>query len=165
MTPGTKSREKRISVKSLSAKTIRSPHPSYTTKTPGSTSISKFFVYKTFPLSLFSQLNTAVKMAFTEFVVPTLRTDPETEATFINELAPFLVKILDTHATPPKLKQFGKIILENGKDTSGDFRLVVGLGSSLPLPSPSPSYSLRDHLPLCFTIIPLPPSAVAVIST
>jgi hypothetical protein len=85
-------------------------------------------------------------MAFTEFVVPTLKTDPETEATFTSELAPFLIKILDTHATPPKLKHFGKILLENGNDTSGDSRLVVGLGSSLPLPSPSPSHSLRHHL-------------------
>jgi hypothetical protein len=96
-------------------------------------------------------------MAFTEFVIPTLKTDPGTEASFMSELAPFLVQILDTHATPPKLKYFGKILLENGNDVSGDFRLVVGLGSSLPLLSPSPFYSLPRHLPLCFTVIPFPP--------
>ncbi|RKK77661.1 hypothetical protein BFJ68_g17075 [Fusarium oxysporum] len=66
-------------------------------------------------------------MAFTEFVVPTLKTDPVTEATFTTELAPFLINILDTHATPPKFKYFGKILLENGNDVSGDFRLCVGL--------------------------------------
>jgi hypothetical protein len=75
-------------------------------------------------------------MAFTEFVVPTLKTDPVTEATFTTELAPFLINILDTHATPPKFKYFGKILLENGNYVSGDFRLCVGLGSSFPLPSP-----------------------------
>lgn len=68
-------------------------------------------------------------MAFTEFVVPTLKTDPETEAAFMSELAPFLIEILETHVTPPKHKYFGKILLENGKDVSGDFRLVVGLGT------------------------------------
>ncbi|RYP38469.1 hypothetical protein DL767_002585 [Monosporascus sp. MG133] len=66
-------------------------------------------------------------MAFTEFVVPTLKTDPVTEATFTTEIAPFLIHILDTHATPPKFKYFGKILLENGKDVSGDFRLCVGV--------------------------------------
>ncbi|KAJ5426817.1 hypothetical protein N7465_001887 [Penicillium sp. CMV-2018d] len=66
-------------------------------------------------------------MAFTEFVVPTLKTDPATEATFTTEIAPYLIKILDTHATPPKFKYFGKILLENGNDVSGDFRLCVGL--------------------------------------
>ncbi|KAJ5192201.1 hypothetical protein N7449_008343 [Penicillium cf. viridicatum] len=66
-------------------------------------------------------------MAFTEFVVPTLKTDPATEATFTTEIAPHLIKILDTHATPPKFKYFGKILLENGNDVSGDFRLCVGL--------------------------------------
>jgi hypothetical protein len=75
-------------------------------------------------------------MAFTEFVVPTLKTDPVTEAAFTTEIAPFLLKILDTHDTPPKYKYFGKILLENGNDVSGDFRLCVGLGSSCPLPSP-----------------------------
>jgi hypothetical protein len=95
-------------------------------------------------------------MAFTEFVIPTLKTDPETEASFMSELAPFLIQILDTHATPPKLKYFGKILLENGNDVSGDFRLVLGLGSSLPLPSPSSFYSLHHYLPLCFTVIPFP---------
>ena len=69
-------------------------------------------------------------MAFTEFVVPTLKTDHETEALFMSELAPFLVQILDTHTTPPTSKDFGKILLENGNDVSGDFRLVMGLGSS-----------------------------------
>ena len=68
-------------------------------------------------------------MAFTEFVVPTLKTDPETEATFMSELAPFLIEILETHVTPPKHKYFGKILLENGNDVSGDFRLVMGLGT------------------------------------
>ena len=67
-------------------------------------------------------------MAFTEFVVPTLKTDPVTEATFMSELAPFLIEILETHVTPPKQKYFGKILLENGNDVSGDFRLVMGLG-------------------------------------
>ncbi|KAH6856902.1 hypothetical protein B0I37DRAFT_412793 [Chaetomium sp. MPI-CAGE-AT-0009] len=66
-------------------------------------------------------------MAFTEFVIPTLKTDPATEATFTTEIAPFLINILDTHATPPKSKHFGKILLENGNDVSGDFRLGVGL--------------------------------------
>ncbi|OGE47180.1 hypothetical protein PENARI_c057G01523 [Penicillium arizonense] len=66
-------------------------------------------------------------MAFTEFVVPTLKTDPVTEATFTTEIAPFLITILDTHVTPPKFKYFGKILLENGNDVSGDFRLCVGL--------------------------------------
>jgi hypothetical protein len=69
-------------------------------------------------------------MAFSEFVVPTLKTDHETEALFMSELAPFLLHILDTHVPPPKLKCFGKILLENGNDVSGDFRLVMGLGSS-----------------------------------
>jgi hypothetical protein len=93
-------------------------------------------------------------MAFTEFVVPTLKTDPETEATFMSELAPFLINILETHVTPPKFKYFGKILTENGNDVSGDFRLVVGLGSSLPLPSPS--YSLSHHHLLCSTVISFP---------
>lgn len=88
-----------------------------------------------------SQLNTTAKMPFTELVVPTLKTDPVTEATFTTEIAPFLITILDTHATPPKLKYFEKILLENGKDVSGDFRLCVGLGSSFPLPSPFLSLS------------------------
>ncbi|KAJ5202567.1 hypothetical protein N7449_004646 [Penicillium cf. viridicatum] len=66
-------------------------------------------------------------MPFTEFVVPTLKKDPATEATFTTEIAPLLIKILDTHATPPKAKYFGKILLENGNDVSGDFRLCVGL--------------------------------------
>ncbi|OQE22851.1 hypothetical protein PENFLA_c012G05203 [Penicillium flavigenum] len=66
-------------------------------------------------------------MPFTELVVPTLKTDPVTEATFTTEVAPFLITILDTHATPPKSKYFGKILLENGNDVSGDFRLCVGL--------------------------------------
>ncbi|RGP64315.1 hypothetical protein FSPOR_8135 [Fusarium sporotrichioides] len=66
-------------------------------------------------------------MAITELVVPTLKTDPVTQATFINEVAPFLIKSLDTHANPPKSKHFGKILLENGNDVSGDFRLGVGL--------------------------------------
>jgi hypothetical protein len=77
-------------------------------------------------------------MAFSEFVVPTLKTDPETEATFMKELAPFLIEILETHATPPKHKYFGKILVENGNDVSGDFRLVMGLGSSLLLLFPPP---------------------------
>jgi hypothetical protein len=71
-------------------------------------------------------------MAFTEFVVPTLKTDPVTEATFTKEIAPYLINILDTHANPPKFKYFGKILFENGNDVSGDFRLVVGVGTSLP---------------------------------
>jgi hypothetical protein len=75
-------------------------------------------------------------MAFTEFVVPTLKTDPETEATFTAEIAPFLINILDTHATPPKVKYFGKILLENGNDVSGSFRLCVGLGTSFPFALP-----------------------------
>ncbi|RII05597.1 hypothetical protein CUC08_Gglean010092 [Alternaria sp. MG1] len=66
-------------------------------------------------------------MAFTEFVIPTLKTDPATEAAFTNKIGPFLVEILDKHATPPKHKYFGKILLENGNDVSGDFRLAVGL--------------------------------------
>ncbi|KUM65352.1 hypothetical protein ACN42_g1731 [Penicillium freii] len=66
-------------------------------------------------------------MAFTEFVIPTLKTDPATEATFTTEIAPYLIKILDTHATPPKFKYFRKILLENGNNVSGDFRLCVGL--------------------------------------
>ncbi|KAK6213155.1 hypothetical protein QIS74_09157 [Colletotrichum tabaci] len=66
-------------------------------------------------------------MAFTEFVIPTLKTDPETEATFTTEIAPFLIKILDTHANPPTHKYFGKILLENGNDVSGSFRLCVGV--------------------------------------
>ncbi|KAI5364478.1 hypothetical protein J4E82_011407 [Alternaria postmessia] len=66
-------------------------------------------------------------MAFTEFVIPTLKTDPATEAVFTNKIGPFLVEILDKHATPPKHKYFGKILLENGNDVSGDFRLAVGL--------------------------------------
>ncbi|KAJ4982538.1 short chain dehydrogenase reductase [Stagonosporopsis vannaccii] len=68
-----------------------------------------------------------VTMPFTEFVVPTLKTDPETEKTFMSELAPFLIHILDTHANAPKFKCFGKILVENGKDVSGEFRLVVGV--------------------------------------
>jgi hypothetical protein len=87
------------------------------------------------------QLNTTAKMPFTEFVVPTLKTDPVTEATFTTEIAPILITILDTHATPPKSKHFGKILLENGNDVSGDFRLCVGLGSSFSLPSPFLSLS------------------------
>jgi len=77
-------------------------------------------------------------MAFTEFVIPTLKTDPETEATFMKELAPFLIEILQTHDNPPKYKYFGKILVENGNDVSGEFRLVMGLGSSLLLSFPSP---------------------------
>jgi hypothetical protein len=73
-------------------------------------------------------------MAFTEFVIPTLKTDPATEAAFTTEIAPFLIDILDKHPTPPKFKYFGKILLENGNDVSGDFRLCVGLGSSSPFP-------------------------------
>lgn len=97
------------------------------------------------PYPSISQLNTTGKMAFTEFVVPTLKTDPVTEAIFTTEIAPFLINILDTHPTPPKFKYFGKILLENGNDVSGDFRLCVGLGSSFPLPSaiPFPPLSVR----------------------
>lgn len=101
-------------------------------------------------------------MAFTEFVVPTLKTDPATEATFTTEIAPLLIKILDTHATPPKAKYFGKILLENGNDVSGDFRLCVGLGSSFPLPScflslSSFLFSYCHHVRPRPTIIPFPP--------
>jgi hypothetical protein len=92
-------------------------------------------------------------MAFTEFVVPTLKTDPETEAKFMSELAPFLIEILGTHVTPPKHKFFGKILLENGNDVSGDFRLVVGLGSSPLLLFPSLPYWLRHNLALCLTVV------------
>lgn len=96
-------------------------------------------------------------MAFTEFVVPTLKTDPETEATFTTEIAPFLINILDTHATPPKFKYFGKILLENGKDVSGSFRLCVGLGSSFPFPLPlSLSHAVITSVPvLLLSIFPL----------
>ena len=75
-------------------------------------------------------------MDFTEFVIPTLKTDPATEAVFTNKIGPFLVEILDKHATPPKHKYFGKILLENGNDVSGDFRLAVGLGQLCPIPCP-----------------------------
>ena len=105
------------------------------------------------------------KMAFTEFVVPTLKTDPQTEATFMSELAPFLINILDTHATPPKLKYFGKILLENGNDVSGDFRLVVGLGLSLLLPLPSSAHSLPYYPPLLYYSSFISPTAVTVILT
>ncbi|KAF3384572.1 hypothetical protein F1880_001798 [Penicillium rolfsii] len=66
-------------------------------------------------------------MPFTEFVLPTLKTDPATEAVFTNEIGPLLVKYLDEHPNPPKSKYYGKILLENGKDVSKDFRLCVGL--------------------------------------
>ncbi|KAJ4982660.1 hypothetical protein SVAN01_11850 [Stagonosporopsis vannaccii] len=66
-------------------------------------------------------------MAFTEFVIPTLKTDPATEAAFTNEIGPFLVSILENYSTPPKFKYFGKILLENGNNVSQDFRLCVGL--------------------------------------
>jgi hypothetical protein len=92
-------------------------------------------------------------MAFTELVVPTLKTDPVTEATFTTEIAPFLITILDTHPTPPKFKYFGKILLENGNDVSGDFRLGVGLGSSFPLP-----------YPFLFPFLLLPPRPTAILS-
>ncbi|KAJ5478805.1 hypothetical protein N7530_004314 [Penicillium desertorum] len=65
-------------------------------------------------------------MPFTELVVLTLKTDPVTEAIFTTEVAPFLITILDIYTTP-KSKYFGKILLENGNDMSGDFRLCVGL--------------------------------------
>lgn len=95
-------------------------------------------------------------MAFTEFVVPTLKTDPETEATFTTEIAPFLINILDTHATPPKHKYFGKILLENGSDVSRDFRLCVGVGLSyLFILSPS-STSFCCHLRFRPTANPFP---------
>lgn len=87
-------------------------------------------------------------MAFTEFVVPTLKTDPETEATFTAEIAPFLLNILDTHANPPKFKYFGKILLENGNDVSGSFRLCVGLGTSSP-------FTLRLSLSHCHCVRPI----------
>jgi hypothetical protein len=98
-------------------------------------------------------------MAITELVVPTLKTDPVTQATFTNEVAPFLIKSLDTHANPPKSKRFGKILLENGNDVSGDFRLGVGLGSSLPRSSPT-LFSIPELLlPLCpFCYLPSIPS-------
>jgi len=76
-------------------------------------------------------------MPFTEFVLPTLKSDPATEALFTTELAPLLLNILDKHTGPPKHKFFGKILLENGNDVSGDFRLCVGLGSSFPFLSTS----------------------------
>lgn len=91
-------------------------------------------------------------MAFTEFVIPTLKNDPGTEASFMSELAPFLVQILDNHVTPPKLKYFGKILLENGNDVSADFRLALGLGSLLPVPSLSSSLSLHHHPPVYATV-------------
>jgi hypothetical protein len=98
-------------------------------------------------------------MAFTEFVIPTLKTDPETEATFMKELAPFLVEILQTHTAPPKYKYFGKILVENGNDVSGEFRLVMGLGSSLLLPIPSLPFLLiassSRTLSHCCLIFPL----------
>jgi hypothetical protein len=74
-----------------------------------------------FLILAFSPPNTAAQMAFTEFVVPTLKRDPEMEASFFSELAPFLIKILEMHVTPPKHKSFGKILFENGNDVSGNF--------------------------------------------
>lgn len=90
-------------------------------------------------------------MAFTEFVVPTLKTDSETEKYFMSDLAPYLINILDTHVTPPKFKYFGKILVENGNDVSGTFRLVVSCGSSTPLPLCPflPSYLSRRHIFPC----------------
>jgi hypothetical protein len=85
-------------------------------------------------------------MAFTEFVILTLKTDPATEAAFTNEIAPFLINILEKHSNPPKFKYFGKILLENGNDVLGDFRLCVGLGMLL-LP-----LSLRVCLPCALNI-------------
>jgi hypothetical protein len=94
-------------------------------------------------------------MAFTELVILILKIDPGTKATFTTEIAPFLIRILNIYPTPPKSKHFGKILLENGNDVSGDFRLSVGLGS-LFLPSSFP-FSYCYHLRPRPTALPFPP--------
>ncbi|KAJ5413611.1 hypothetical protein N7509_000238 [Penicillium cosmopolitanum] len=66
-------------------------------------------------------------MPFTELVVPTLKTDPVTEATFTTEIAPILITILDTHATPPKSKYSGRFSSRMAMMCQGDFRLSIGL--------------------------------------
>ncbi|PVH71454.1 hypothetical protein DL98DRAFT_660625 [Cadophora sp. DSE1049] len=66
-------------------------------------------------------------MAITEFVLPTFKQVPESATAFTTTIAPFLSNLVDNHATPPKLKRFGKVILENGKDVTGDFRPCLGI--------------------------------------
>ena len=80
-------------------------------------------------------------MAITEFVLPTFKQDIESITAFAKIIAPFLSNLVDNHTTPPKLKHYGKVVSEDGKDVTGDFRPCLGIGlsclsylSSTPLP-------------------------------
>lgn len=69
-------------------------------------------------------------MAITEFLLPTLKQEADTIAAFPSTLAPFLNDLLDKSepGTGPKQRAFGKLLLENGKDVSSDFRPCLGFG-------------------------------------
>ncbi|KAG4416722.1 hypothetical protein IFR04_010124 [Cadophora malorum] len=66
-------------------------------------------------------------MAITEFVLPTFKQDIESITAFAKIIAPFLSNLVDNHTTPPKLKHFGKVVSEDGKDVTGDFRPCLGI--------------------------------------
>ncbi|KAK0112598.1 hypothetical protein ONS95_014341 [Cadophora gregata] len=66
-------------------------------------------------------------MAITEFVFPSLKQDPETATAFTSTIAPFLSNLIDTHSTPPVLKRFGKVVSEDGRDVTGEFRPCLGI--------------------------------------
>ncbi|KAH7309241.1 hypothetical protein BKA65DRAFT_170467 [Rhexocercosporidium sp. MPI-PUGE-AT-0058] len=68
-------------------------------------------------------------MAITEFVIPNFSQEADSIAAFSSAIAPFLNNLLDKSepGTGPKQRVFGKVLLENGKDVSGDFRPCLGL--------------------------------------
>ncbi|KAL2065992.1 hypothetical protein VTL71DRAFT_2063 [Oculimacula yallundae] len=70
-------------------------------------------------------------MAITEFVIPALKQEAETIEAFSTTTAPFLIGLIDKieaeTQTGPLLRVVGKLVLENGKDVSGEFRPFLGL--------------------------------------
>ena len=67
-------------------------------------------------------------MAITEFVIPSFKQEANSISTFFSTLAPFLSDLLDNADPGPKQRLFGKLLQENGMDTSQDFRPCLGLG-------------------------------------
>ncbi|KAG4442557.1 hypothetical protein IFR05_001969 [Cadophora sp. M221] len=68
-------------------------------------------------------------MAIIEFVLPTFKQEAEAITAFTSTIVPFLTDLLDKSepGTGPKQRAVGKLLLENGKDVSGDFRPCLGL--------------------------------------
>ncbi|KAH7409744.1 hypothetical protein BKA64DRAFT_640027 [Cadophora sp. MPI-SDFR-AT-0126] len=66
-------------------------------------------------------------MAIAEFVIPAFKQDAEAATAFTTTIAPFLSNLIDNHDAPPKFRYFGKVVLEDGKDVTGDFRPCLGI--------------------------------------